>query len=452
MAKFADYNALDRWKGHILDAIDGKSNSTHRHALVNGKRIVISDTVPTANDENVITLIVDTAHVPVANMELQEAFSIVDKTQQVLTAPANRQFTAWYECVFQTLIDDELVPAEYQFERAGYSSRTVMREYSSDNVFSIMAVAGSEFYVKVKADGVEREFTVTTPVFDQSSLAPQVSTTGIYVDNQPIVVGDSFTIEYDQLLNAYFRHYVGTGVSLESVLSSELFVEEYDYLAGYKDENGNYEHIPDWEPERALSAISKPALKVCDLHKSDEGFLYGSLSSAYDMLSENTYAFLTNKLITYSGETVYSSIYYYIGYNLVYDHFANHWEEQLYGYLVTSKPENNGKLHVAKTYNSGTSYYYDDFSIKFTFDAAFGYDITISLVDTSDTPLNQSTRFPLKPSSSSEFTLGSGSKSVTKYLYHRVTTTGTYYIVANISGGGFEQSVSLKVEVVDTDL
>ena len=56
MAKFADYNALDRWKGHVLNAIDGKSNSAHRHALVNGKRIVVSDIVPTVNDENVITL------------------------------------------------------------------------------------------------------------------------------------------------------------------------------------------------------------------------------------------------------------------------------------------------------------------------------------------------------------------------------------------------------------
>ena len=63
MAKFADYNNLDRWKDHILDALSAKSRSTHRHALVNGKRVVVSDTVPKVNDENVITLIVDNAHV-----------------------------------------------------------------------------------------------------------------------------------------------------------------------------------------------------------------------------------------------------------------------------------------------------------------------------------------------------------------------------------------------------
>ena len=65
MAKFAYFNALDRWKGHVLDAIDEKANATHRHSLINGKTIVISDTIPTVNDESVITLIVDTAHVPV---------------------------------------------------------------------------------------------------------------------------------------------------------------------------------------------------------------------------------------------------------------------------------------------------------------------------------------------------------------------------------------------------
>lgn len=442
MAKFADFNALDRWKGHILDAIDDKSNSTHRHTLVNGKRIVISDTVPTVNDENVITLIVDTAHVPVANMELQEAFSIVDKTQVISIGLGLKQIAAWHEYTFQTLLDGEAVSAEYQFEKAGYSSRTIMQEYSSDNTISLLVDAGYIFYVKVRVNSIEKEFSIEVPEFDESIFSPQVPATGVYVDNQLEIDENNLTIQHGQLVNAEFRYYVEPGTPIESIISSELFVVDYMETVGYKD----------WEPEGLLSAVTNPEYKVCNLQRLGTDCLRGSLTPVYNMTSENEYVFLTNKMLTTSGENIYGSLFCYIGYDLVYDHFANHWKERLYGYLITSKPENNGKIHVPCAYNSGTSYYYDNFGIKLTFDAAFGYDITISLVDSSGTPLSQSTRFPLKPNSNSEFTLSSGSKSVTESLYHRVTTTGTYYIIANISGGGFEQSVALEVEVVDTDL
>lgn len=59
MAKFADYNALDRWKGHILDAIDEKESTTHEHEFINGKKVVVSNTVPTVNDENIITFYIN---------------------------------------------------------------------------------------------------------------------------------------------------------------------------------------------------------------------------------------------------------------------------------------------------------------------------------------------------------------------------------------------------------
>lgn len=65
MDSFADNNALTRYTGKIKDRISTKSDFNHKHNVVNGIKVVISDTVPTNVDDSVITLIVDSAHVPV---------------------------------------------------------------------------------------------------------------------------------------------------------------------------------------------------------------------------------------------------------------------------------------------------------------------------------------------------------------------------------------------------
>ena len=54
--KYADKTSLKRYIDEIIELIDRKSDVNHTHDYINGKTIVISNTVPTVNDENVITL------------------------------------------------------------------------------------------------------------------------------------------------------------------------------------------------------------------------------------------------------------------------------------------------------------------------------------------------------------------------------------------------------------
>lgn len=47
---------MQRYIDNIIDLVNIKSDIDHGHTYINGKKIVVSNTIPTVNDENIITL------------------------------------------------------------------------------------------------------------------------------------------------------------------------------------------------------------------------------------------------------------------------------------------------------------------------------------------------------------------------------------------------------------
>lgn len=303
MAKFADYNALDRWKDKIIDAIDEKAKATHRHSLINGKTIVISDTIPTVNDESVITLIVDTAHVPVTAIDLQETH-VNNAYVTLLSGTTDGGQTLLVEYTFDALIDGEPVLAEYQLEREKYDgSRIIMREYSSNNNFSYLISPESVFYVKVRAGGVTKEFSITTPTASRHVLAPVLNYTGVYVDNQ---LDEDSNVPYDVLPRSEFRYSLSSSVLHTEISKIELFAVEYS-LDGFKGSDGIHHYYSDWEGEEMLSAVTDPVLKVCDLVlDTDLRTYYGSLDPVHDMVSGEASLFLVTNILSKQGDNIYT--------------------------------------------------------------------------------------------------------------------------------------------------
>lgn len=136
----------------LADVLDGKSNATHKHARVNGLKVVVTDTAPTVDDESVLTLVVDTDHVPDVEGLTVETVGYVTKlfSYQALVDLPEAHYT------MQAYLDDEPVEALYQVEVG--SNHDVIVPYSNENTFDTFVGAGVQ--VRVKYGDYEKLFNI----------------------------------------------------------------------------------------------------------------------------------------------------------------------------------------------------------------------------------------------------------------------------------------------------
>lgn len=157
MAKFADFSALDRWKGHILDAIDEKESTTHEHEFINGEKVVVSNTVPTVNDENVITFYVsdgtvdpgggDTPQPTYTEAEwgISHAFRTMHPSMTTVTSypyPLSISNKDYFNSQSQI--------TGYRFvvgDNSGYSSERIVRFYDNDTGREMAELYGNNEYI-----------------------------------------------------------------------------------------------------------------------------------------------------------------------------------------------------------------------------------------------------------------------------------------------------------------
>lgn len=140
----------------LTDVLSGKSNATHRHARVNGLKVVVTDTAPTVDDESVLTLVVDTEHVPdVGGLSAEFAGNYSKLFSYNAIVP-------FFESHFtvQAYLDDEPVEAQYQVEEDGKTVE-VLVPYSSNNTFDLLTLIGFDARkIRVKYGDYEKVFSI----------------------------------------------------------------------------------------------------------------------------------------------------------------------------------------------------------------------------------------------------------------------------------------------------
>ena len=428
MAKFADYNALGRWKGHILDAIDGKTNSTHRHALVNGKRIVISDTVPTVNDENVITLIVDNAHVPDVGGLTVETVGYVTKIFSIwaLLGMSEAHYTT------QAYLDDEPVEALYQAEIG--SNPDIIVPYSSKNTFDTFVGTGVK--VRVKHDDYEN-------LFDISFVDPDSEVKSSRIPN--------IDFSDDTKTSGYFKpsgEYVSGAITYEEASEGMRLVWHWkDGFDGSDFSEILVERVTD--VDRTVSdPIDMNELLSAYLREARGNAIITSTEAYYDINETFTEDDISIGAVYLMSATANDGTEYYLYFDQSLkdvpstEHFAGHVTRCAFNSSHTNDTTNDNRLtHVSSA--DAAAYFCFDLEKEFT------YDIEIRLTDNSGVPLRQSTKVPFN-TCPEVITVEAGTKAKKPYCGHKIGTAGTYYVIANITGVGTDYEQSRVIELTVT--
>lgn len=183
--KLADNGSILEYIADLKTQLDLKSPASHRHARVNGLKVVVSDTAPTDNDESVITLIVDTADVPsVGGLTFSETHAIESYMSYIIGFFYLEQ--TFY--TFHAYLDGVEVPAEFQVENGS----TILRAYSTTKTFRC---ALASFTVRVRYGDFDAVFSVSQPVdATAAALLPQ-GDSYFYHDGTKISSSDGISYE-----------------------------------------------------------------------------------------------------------------------------------------------------------------------------------------------------------------------------------------------------------------
>ena len=108
--KYTNIEALSEYVDNIKDLLDTKIHKEHNHDVFNGKKIIVSSTVPTVNDTNVITLLVDSSHITNASDLSRLTLEASAYLTNIFTIFADAHYTV------QAYFDNQPVTARYQVE------------------------------------------------------------------------------------------------------------------------------------------------------------------------------------------------------------------------------------------------------------------------------------------------------------------------------------------------
>ena len=414
----------------LTDVLSGKSNATHRHARVNGLKVVVTDTAPTVDDESVLTLVVDTEHVPDVGRLSAEFAGNYSKLF------SDNAIVPFFESHFtvQAYLDDEPVEAQYQVEEAGKTVE-VLVPYSSNNTFDLLTLIGfAARKIRVKYGDYEKVFSIDL-------VGPEVETRVARIPN--IDFSDS------SKTSGFFK---SSGELISGAITYEEASEGMRLVWHWKDGfDGSDFSTMLVERVTNVASMSSPA-------NVDEMLNYFTREARGNAIITSTEAYFDiNETFTeddISTGAVYlmsatandgTEYYSYLSQSLKdlpsTEHFASHVTRCAFN----STPSGNADTDnaIPKTTRLAGCYFY------FATDLEFAYDIEIRLTDNSGTPLEKSTKVPFYDCSE-VITLTAGKKSMYKYCSHELTTAGTYYVIANITGVGTDYEQELLIELTVT--
>lgn len=415
----------------LTDVLSGKSNATHRHARVNGLKVVVTDTAPTVNDESVLTLVVDTEHVPDVGGLTVETVGYVTKifSYQALLDLPEAHYT------MQAYLDDEPVEALYQVEIG--SNHDVIVPYSSENTFDTFVGTGVK--VRVKYGDYEKLFNIvfTDPDNDVKSIrTPNLN-----------LSDDSKTSDFFKL----------SGEKISGEITYEEASEGMRLVWHWKDgfDGSDFstmlvERVLDTN-EALTSDVASVDGMIDSFIKEARGNAVITSTEAYFDINETFTEDDISKGAAYlMSATANDGTEYYsfLGQSLKdlpsTEHFASHVTRCAFNPTYSGKADTDNALTKnTSTYGTTNCYF------RFETDVEFTYDIEIRLTDNSGTPLASSTKVPFYRCDE-VITLKAGNKSTYQSCYHKLSTAGTYYVIASITGVGTDYEQNRLIELTVT--
>ena len=410
----------------LADVLDGKSNATHKHARVNGLKVVVTDTAPTVNDESVLTLVVDTEHVPEVSGLTVETVGYITKifSYQAIANLPEAHYT------MQAYLDDEPVEALYQVEIGS----KVAISYSNENTFDTLVGTGVK--IRVKYDDYEKLFDIdfTDPDNEVKSIrvpnldfSDDSKTSGFFKLSGEEISGDITYEEASEGMRLIWRWQEGydgsdfSSMSVERVTGTNGSTDPIDMnqlLAGYtKEARGN-----------AVITSTEAYFDIDETFTKDD-IQYGAVYLMSATANDGT------EYYAIFGQSIKDlpSI----------EHFASHVTRCAFN------PTYSGKADTDNALTKNTSTYGSNCYFRFETDVEFTYDIEIRLIDSSETPLKSSTKVPFY-SCPEVITLKAGNKSTYQSCYHKISTAGTYYVIVEITGVDTDYEQLLTIELTVT--
>lgn len=422
--KLADDSSILRYLTDLKSKLDLKAPATHRHARVNGLKVVVADTAPTVNDESVITLIVDTEDVPdVGGLTVQfNGYMTKHFLMNALLGLPEYHYTA------QAYLDGIAVPALYQLEYA--SNGNVVIPFSLNNIFDTFVAEG--FQLRVRYLDFEETFAISIQDSDIDEKAARIAT-------------------YDG--SGFFQN----GAEVTGAMTYEQASEGFRLVYKFNDDFDSSD-FSSMKVERVVGSLSLSS-SVANTSDLLEGLqldlqgyaTIGSTEAYYDVTETFTEDDIALGAVYLMTATAPDGVAYYLYLsNKIRDlplneHFAGHFTRYALNESFGSgvKDTDNQTEHTSSSMGKYVYFYFE-------LDHDFAYDIEIRLTDTSGTYLKNSTIVPFNPSYGTMsdpivITAGTTAKYVTGY--HKLTTAGTYYILAEVSGVGTNYNQQLLIEL-----
>lgn len=412
----------------LADVLDGKSNATHKHARVNGLKVVVTDTAPTVNDESVLTLVVDTEHVPDVGGLTVETVGYVTKifSYQALADLPEAHYT------MQAYLDDEPVEALYQVEMG--SNHDVVVPYSSENTLDTFVGAGVQ--VRVKYGDYEKLFNIdfTDPDNDVKSI--RIPNLDFSDDSK---ASDFFKLSGEKISGAITYEEASEGMRL--VWHWKDGFDGSDFSTMLVERVSNYD---------LTSNIASMDEVLDNLIREARGNAIITSTKAYFDINETfTEDDISNGAVYLMSATANDGTEYYALFGQSIkdlpstEHFASHVTRCAFN------PTYSGKADTDNALTKNTSTYGSNCYFRFETDVEFTYDIEIRLIDSLETPLKSSTKAPFY-SCPEVITLKAGNKSTYQSCYHKISTAGTYYVIAEITGVDTDYEQLLTIELTVT--
>lgn len=426
--KYADKVGLKRYIDGIKELVDGKSNINHRHAYINGKTIVISDTVPTVNDENVITLIVDTAHVPDVGGLTVETAGYVTKifSHQALVDLPEAHYT------MQAYLDDEPVEALYQVEMG--SNHDVIVPYSSENTFDTFVGTGVQ--VRVKYGDYEKLFNIAFT--DPDAEAKTIRTPNLDFSDDSKTSG-FFKLSGEEISGAITYEEASEGMRLVWHWKDGFDGSDFSTMLVERVSNGGL-----------TSNIASMDEALDNLIREARGNAIITSTEAYFDINETfTEDDISNGAVYLMSATADDGTEYYALFGQSIkdlpstEHFSSYVSRCAFNSssYINDTTNDNQLTHVSSSY---TAAYF-----RFEIEKEFIYDIEVRLTDNSGVPLQQSTKVPFN-TCPEVITVEAGSKTKSQYCGHMLRTAGTYYVLAEIIGVGTDYAQERLIELTVT--
>lgn len=413
--KITDKDNLQHYLEGISGVLDGKARAKHRHTKVNGYSVLISDTVPTENDETVITLLVDTEYVPALSSLSVEQNGFVDYSFGV-----GYLRVCSFTTTVQALVDGAPADAEYQFEK---TDGTVLQKFSKRGTYS--GYNSANINIRVRTDELEEVFKLTFP---EPTGAPNILYSGMY-QNEKKYSSQGYTAASAGYAMVYK---FDSGVSADEIANGEVAK-----IIGTKQIDKEPADTAEALQILKESMVLGPAVPLTIA----EDRAYANFQETYtedDIGKSVEFLFTVNMT---DGSVFDLCENFKIKDDPATDSFVNHIQNLRFnptGYGTVDPDLDN--IVVLTSQTSGYKYIY----LKFDLDKELAYDLKVTTTNDIFTSETTSTV-------SAGSTYLNSSRTVWRNWNGKTISDGPHEVSIHMEGGGYEETFTLTVYVATTE-